>query len=203
MRIFKEGDKSKAICDRCQKIVTTTFKVRNAPVHYGKSTYSVKDVLVGACDECDLVVSIPQQSYAAVAEVRRKAEKENLEVRIPRHLLDILNNSILSLGIDVSADLRGQLVRLYLADTKAKQYTKLKQNLKDKILRGSFKSRNRLSVKVTSQLEDIYESFLKKNVSFTKTDLVYSVIIAVKQDLLDKKNPRKAHEVKTALLATG
>lgn len=202
MNIFKEGDQSKGICEHCKKLVSTTFKVQDAPIHDGNATYFVKDVLVGVCDVCNRIVSIPQQSFAAVAEVRKKAEKENLEVRVPRHLLDILNNSILILGIDVTADLRSQLVRLYLADIKAKQYTKIKENLKSSLLRGSFKKSSRLSVRVTSQLEDIYETFLKKS-HFSKTDLVYSVIVEVKKDILDKKSPSKIHEIRTALLAAG
>ena len=202
MEIYKEGDKSKAICDHCKKVVATTFKVKTTYIPEGNAKYRVPNVLVGVCDICNFVVSVPQQSFVAVSEVRKKAEKENLEVRVPRHLLDILNNSILSLGIEVSADLRGQLVRLYLADIKAKQYTKLRQNLESEILQGKFGRKNRLSLKVTSQLEELYESFLKGS-DFSKTDLVYSIIVEVKKDILDKKNLSKITEIKNALLAAG
>lgn len=202
MLIFKEGDRSKAICQHCKKKVETTFKVRTSLIHDGTSSYKVPNALVGVCDICDSVISIPQQSFAAVAEVRKKADKENLEVRVPRHMLDILNNSIQSLGIEVSADLRAQLIRLYLADTKAKQYTHLKQNLTSALLKGTFKRSSRLSIKVTSQLENLYKTFLK-NTDYTKADLIDSIIIEVKNDLLERKNPSRIAEVRNSLLAAG
>jgi len=50
-RIFKIGDKSKAICHKCVKTVITTIK---------ESTD--KDwAIAGYCDECNTLVSIPHQ----------------------------------------------------------------------------------------------------------------------------------------------
>ncbi len=204
MEIFKEGDKSRAICSCCKKQVATTFQVRTAPIKDGGVSYRVPDILVGVCDACDTVVSIPQQSFAAVAEVRKKAEKETLDFRVPRHLLDVLNNSILELGVETSSDLRSQLLRLYIASVSEnpRQREKLKQNLKSELLKGTFKRSNRLSMKVNSQLEIRFDE-MRKLSGMNKTEVIDSLIVEVKNDILDKKNPSRFEEIKRALLATG
>jgi hypothetical protein len=67
MKIFQEGDKSKAFCHDCAAIVETTFMRRNVPFNDG--TGVVKNILSGVCDVCKRVVSVPAQSTAAT--VRR------------------------------------------------------------------------------------------------------------------------------------
>lgn len=47
---LKSGDKGKAICSTCKKIVTTTYRK------------SEEWDLAGFCDICDTEVSIPHQS---------------------------------------------------------------------------------------------------------------------------------------------
>lgn len=204
MQIFKEGDKSRAICSHCKKQGTTTFQVRTTAIKDGGVSYKVPDILVGVCDACDSVVSVPQQSFAAVAEVRKKAEKETLDFRVPRHLLDVLNNSIVVLGIEASSDLRSQLLRLYMASVSEnpKQRDKLKKNLKSDLLKGNFRRSHRLSMKVNSQLETRFEE-IRKLFGMNKTEVIDSLIIEVKNDILDKKNPARFEEIKRALLATG
>lgn len=53
MKYYKEGDKSKAICDWCKKIVDTTMIIYELGY----------DTLVAKCDECSNVVAIPEQSW--------------------------------------------------------------------------------------------------------------------------------------------
>jgi hypothetical protein len=62
---ISEGDKSKAICSHCKKMVSTTFAYRDVPFSDGSGV--VKNILVGVCDHCDLVVSIPAQSTPAIS----------------------------------------------------------------------------------------------------------------------------------------
>lgn len=50
---FIEGDKSKAICYNCEVVVTTTFKY-------------VDKILVGACDNCGEIVSIPHTTIKKI-----------------------------------------------------------------------------------------------------------------------------------------
>ncbi len=202
MEIFKEGDKSVALCKDCKKKVSTTFAVRTTKIKDGEKFLKVPDVLVSVCDECDTTVGVPQQSFSAIAEVRKKAEKETLEVRLPRHLLDILNAAIQMLSIEVSSDLRGQLVRIYLAKMQESSLKKLRGNLKSDLLKGVFKRSSRLSIKVNSQL-DLHVAELRKAAGFKTTELIDSVIVEVKHDILDGMNPSRREEMRLALLATG
>jgi len=68
MVIHKEGDKSRAVCDTCKNIVSTTF--RYAPYNYEELTIS--DILQGFCDVCGVVVSIPHQSSYKIKEFRER-----------------------------------------------------------------------------------------------------------------------------------
>lgn len=62
--MFKENDKSKAICNVCEKLVSTTFKLRDVKTSDTKKV--IKDILVGVCDECETTVAIPAQSTPEV-----------------------------------------------------------------------------------------------------------------------------------------
>jgi hypothetical protein len=54
-----EGAKSKGICQECEAIVNTTFKKGDFKAPSGK-TY--KDLILGYCDDCGTLVSIPHES---------------------------------------------------------------------------------------------------------------------------------------------
>lgn len=76
MKIWQAGDSSKAICEKCQKVVTTTFNLHDLPFRSGIGT--VQQIMAGACDECGSVVSIPPQSTPAIqAEVSKIRAKQS------------------------------------------------------------------------------------------------------------------------------
>ena len=64
MKTVKSGDKSKAICHECECVVETTFMKRD--VVLSDNSAIVENVLVAVCDNCDLVVALPQQSSKQV-----------------------------------------------------------------------------------------------------------------------------------------
>lgn len=70
MKTVKVGDKSKAICEDCKAIVTTTFKIVNLPP--SESLNAVKNVLAGVCDNCGRTVSIPHQSASTINKQLKK-----------------------------------------------------------------------------------------------------------------------------------
>jgi hypothetical protein len=69
MKLYKVGEKSKAVCPFCKDVQPTTFRERDVPLRSGKGT--VRDVLVAVCDKCDRVIAMPQQSAPRVAETLR------------------------------------------------------------------------------------------------------------------------------------
>lgn len=64
MVIVKDGEKSKALCEDCGDIVSTTFAYRDVPFDDGSGV--ANDILAAVCDKCDRVVALPAQSVPAV-----------------------------------------------------------------------------------------------------------------------------------------
>lgn len=69
MKIFKEGDKSKALCPNCG-MVETVFLKRDVLIQGSK--FTAKNLLSGVCMKCDEVVSIPQQSSLRIKKLLKK-----------------------------------------------------------------------------------------------------------------------------------
>lgn len=58
--IFYPGARSAAICDFCRTKVTTTMKIKDYTPEEWNVT--VPDLLVGVCDQCNKILTIPGQS---------------------------------------------------------------------------------------------------------------------------------------------
>src|SRR4051794_26125380 len=85
--LYKVGDKSKALCWKCEKLRDTTFKTRTVPFSSGHGL--VDNVLVSVCNVCDKTVAVPQQSIPRIKE-SIKPKRYSIEVRLPKHLMDAL-----------------------------------------------------------------------------------------------------------------
>lgn len=78
---YKAGDKSKAICPFCEMLCTTTFKVWPSNMPPAREVF-----LVGVCDNCGKIVSIPQQSVQSFNE--RDSESNSQYVVLVGNLSD-------------------------------------------------------------------------------------------------------------------
>ncbi len=74
MEHYKLGDHSRAICETCNRLVDTTFAVRDVPFNDGVGVAT--NILVAVCNNCKEVVAIPAQSVAAIAEARKGLESK-------------------------------------------------------------------------------------------------------------------------------
>lgn len=205
MQIYKEGEKSKGLCEHCKKMVSTTFKLRTTNLNdENEKPFKVPNILICACDFCNHTIAIPQQSFASIAEVKNKESKQKIDVRLPRHFLDILNNTIVALGIKASSDMRGLLLRFYLASvvTNTKTINVLKKNLHSNLLNGHFKRSSRLTITMNFQLEEHFKNLIKAS-GLNQTEIIDSLIIEINNDVLSKQNKSKSDEVKIMLLANG
>ena len=63
MRVLKEGEKGRAICNEC-RLTTTTYMLRD--VEFSNKRGTVKNIIVGVCDKCNEVASIPSQSVPQI-----------------------------------------------------------------------------------------------------------------------------------------
>lgn len=73
MRVLKEGEKGRAICELCG-LTTTTYMLRDVDFS-DKKRGTVKNIIVGVCDKCNKVASIPSQSIPKI-----KSTKEFLKL---------------------------------------------------------------------------------------------------------------------------
>jgi hypothetical protein len=64
MKNLKLGDKLNLVCEKCQSTTMGSYQLRDVPFNDGSGV--VKSLLVGVCDICYEVSSIPHQSVPAI-----------------------------------------------------------------------------------------------------------------------------------------
>lgn len=89
MKTVKAGDKSKAICNKCECVVETTFMKRD--VALSDNSAIVENLLVAVCNNCNAVVAMPQQSSI---QVNHAITNEKVMARRDRD--DVKNKSVTS-----------------------------------------------------------------------------------------------------------
>ncbi len=197
MKLYVEGEKSKAICPFCKKIQTTTFKERDVPLSSGKGV--VSDVLAAVCDKCDHVVAIPQQSVPRIKETVRLA-RYSLETRIPRHLLDAVALACDDLGF--GPDSSPVIFRFYVQRMagKASFRTKLAG------LAASHEASGRSSARFSAKLND--ESCrqletLRHASHLNNAGVVKGVIMQMKKEILDDRVKNVRRDLQAVLQLAG
>lgn len=63
------GDRGKAICPICQRLVDATYCIRDLPYRH---PVVEKDLLVLVCDHCDTICGIPHQSIQDKLDEKRE-----------------------------------------------------------------------------------------------------------------------------------
>jgi len=196
MKLYKAGEKSKAVCESCKHLRSTTFQERDVPLSSGKGL--VPNVLVAVCDHCDHIVSVPQQSVPRIQEIDRFT-RHPLEARIPRHLIDALVLGCYELGFGASESKQTVLFRFYLRrifQTK-KLHGRMKALSQSEDAQGM--SDSRFSIKLNDELYEIFVK-LKKETHLNKTALVKGIIVQMKIDILDDKNKDLRENLREILL---
>jgi len=195
MRILKEGDHSKAICETCGDIVSTTFRYAS----YKAEGNIIPDVLQGFCDKCGKVVALPHQSSYKIREYRESHNLKPLELRVPTHYKDIL----LTIGaIHHISSAPNTLFRfvseLYIeklyAPTGDNIFKRLLKALDDKLAIGE-RNNDRLSCRIPA---DIYKHLLdiKTAKKVETSQIVRGIIITAKYDLLDNVKSQMCKDFK-------
>lgn len=197
MKIYTEGEKSKGLCEVCKKLVPTTFKVSSVKLSSGKG--SVDGILVAKCDYCDHTVSVPQQSSPRIKEVLN-TKKHSIEVRLPIHLLDILNLASDQFEMGSPEQLKDSLVRYYIAkaDSDKTISKKIKKFSESDFAKGSG---YRLSFKVN---QAIYKRFnhLMEQTKLNKTQLLKGLILQINEDILQKPQKKIMSDLEKVMFAS-
>lgn len=110
VKLWEVGDRSRAVCERCKKVVATRFERRTVELESPRRV-AVPNVLIAACVECGELAAIPPQSSPRLREARRSPVR--VDVRIPR----LLDDAMRLVADKLSArhrDLESPVVRHYL-----------------------------------------------------------------------------------------
>ncbi|WP_323666460.1 hypothetical protein [Pectobacterium punjabense] len=195
MKIFKVGDTQSIICNTCQSLETATFQLKDVP--FSDNSGVVRQVLVGVCNRCGNVATIPHQSTPMIKkalDVQRKA----LESRVPAHMIDILNLASCELGGE--PDFIPTLMKYYLhtlaADRIAAQ--DIPRFLQSDLAKG--KSEKRLSLKGRHVATDIDVLKAATNISST-TDLLKGIVLKIKEDVLVQRDEIHIQQLKSIIAA--
>ncbi|WP_349571031.1 hypothetical protein [Azotobacter salinestris] len=199
MKFYLEGDKGKALCEHCRKLVSTTYVRRSVPFSDGKG--EAKDILVAACDTCGQVVSIPAQSTPAI-KVARGRDTTPIEARLPAVYLDMLDQAMYTITSDASAQHR----RLFLAYFFHKlapvvEAAQVLQRVHEHVIvtlfdqRAIGNSQKRLSMKVNPSMADDLEQLMSRT-HMSQTELLKSTICQIHEDVVFTPNAAVINELK-------
>ncbi|MGF9565137.1 hypothetical protein AAIH70_16615 [Neorhizobium sp. BT27B] len=197
MKMFMYGDKSEAYCDACAAFKTTTLKYRDVPFDDGIGV--AKQVLVDVCDTCEAVLAIPAQSTPAIREARERAFKP-LEVMLPATMVDVIDYAAFTVDPLTTQQFRKPLIAYYLLQAlstkenserfvrRAQDFRGLRKELRDMPTK-------RLSMKLS---ERFYGNVVRaeKDYSVNKTELVGSISLMIKEDIIDPVTPVIQPELK-------
>lgn len=196
MKFYKEGEKSRAICSCCKKQVTTTFRARNVPLSKGKGT--VPDVLVGVCDVCDAVVSLPQQSAPKVAETIAKRKKP-VEARIPIHVKDMMLQTLLTIGVEPQQDYLPVLINHFILKAyKDKNFAKQIHKLLESDFLNAANSA-RISMKMNPPIWNTFEQLMER-LDVKPTDLVKAIAVFMQKEVLEKSNKKEIDALREQII---
>jgi endogenous inhibitor of DNA gyrase (YacG/DUF329 family) len=199
-KFYVVGDKSRAICPHCEKLVETTFAYRDVPFDDGVGM--AKNILVATCDECGTVVAIPAQSTPAIRKARPVAEIP-LEVSLTAPELEILDAAAFQIDSQATSRFRKAIFTYYLSrlERDADELEVVKHDLTEWIIERkrkiSAKSKipsRRLSFKLSSRTEQKLEVVLRKT-GWNKTNLMRGVVMMVEKDILENKSCKPVQEL--------
>jgi hypothetical protein len=184
MKLLFQGDKGKAICEHCG-VVTTTYFYRDVPL--SDSGKMVKKILVGVCDKCQSVASIPAQSTPAIKAERERAVK-SIEAVLPAPYIEVLDMAAFKVSSSATTEMRKYLVLTYLrkqleSQAKPSDWTVFELGF----AKGNKLPTRRFSIKVSSKMEEEFLS-VKDMFNMSKTDTLKTIINDIKEDILDKGN---------------
>ncbi|HEX9709968.1 MAG TPA: hypothetical protein VGB42_08410 [Candidatus Thermoplasmatota archaeon] len=197
MKIWKDGDESRAICPTCERRTGIVFRRRS--VELEGPDVRVPDVLVGVCRDCQGVAMIPEQSTPRLRSAIERP-KRTMNARLPGHLIDVL--SLLADrwtgGARSSAPaLVRFLVHRFAAD--AALARRVKSHLGDPLAGGA--GDDDLSVRVPLHLLIAMDEMAERVGIATRTDVLRGLLVMAKEDLLEERDPDLVRAVRQAIVA--
>lgn len=203
MFLFKEGDRSEAICPHCETLVTTRLLVRTLRLDGdGEDEVEVPGVLAGVCDRCDNPISLPAQSIHRVGEALKQKKEESLEARIPTHLEDVIHLLANEFEAPIQT-FRPSVLRFYLREFAAD--AELAERVAV-LARSDFArapGRARISLRAPEPLLAEARERARRMGIETDAQMLRGILLAAKEDVLDGGNPERILRLGGAAQAEG
>lgn len=190
MKLHFEGEKGRAVCSK-DGLSTMTFARADVPFSDGEGL--ARDILVGICDRCGMVVAVPPQSTPAIKAAREKATA-SIEANLPAIYLDALDLACYRIDPQATQDFRKRLLLYYVVyvSENKKRALKVGHNLAklDEVFRAgeASKARRRLSMKVTPSLSSRVERLMEMS-KLNRTDLLKSLVVQIDKDIVKPAKP--------------
>lgn len=194
MKLYAPGDKSKAICERCAKLVSTTFGYHDVPFSDGVGF--AHEILAATCDNCGAVASVPAQSTPAIRKAREHAES-SLEFTLPAPEMEILDAAAFLIDRNTTSRFRKTIFAYYLSRLDEDQATVEKLTSGFPAWTASFSAikkqarqqkvsvpTKRLSMKIAPRTEERLFRVMKKS-GLSKTDVARGIVMLAKHEVLD------------------
>ena len=198
MRILSQGDTSEAVCPKCKKLRSLTYRYEKYSLP-NRPSHVIENVLQGFCDICNSLAAIPAQSSPKIQREIRK-NKKYIEARVPPTLEDILLN--VSSIIRVEPQLAFRLLLNFFANEwnqNPKHYFAKMQLLEGKHFLNE-KASSRVSSKIDSDSLEVIERVCEK-LQLSKSEFLKAVLVMAGLDLMDmQKSPTAKRFYKAASL---
>lgn len=195
MQILKEGDTGQALA-KGRGRVAIEYRYRTLELDSG---IRAEDVLVGMDPETGEVLSIPAQSTPKIREARAVTKEQTLPVRIPGELDDIV--WLVSAEMEANPSKFGPAaVRYYLDE--AVRNDGLARRL-GALSQGRL-ARSRTRKKMTLRTDrDLVANItvVGRKVGVSRSDLVRGAVVALGEDVLDGKAPRRREKLRAVARA--
>lgn len=198
--LFIEGQKSEAVCRHCKKLVSTTIRTRAYALE--ESEIKVPGVLVGVCDTCNEIVTIPHQSTYRLRDARVRRKEQSLEARIPTHLEDVIHMVADRFGAPVQ-EFRPGLLRFYLREiANDAAFAERVRTLAASEL-AQAPARARISLRVPAPLLARAREKAREAGISTASEMLRGILLAAKEDVLDDGDPERILRLGGAAQAEG
>ena len=192
MKILREGDTERALCD-IDGWVTVRFQYKDVPFSDGSGV--VRGILVGVCEACDEVISFPPQSTPSIAAARRRATL-SLEANLPASYVDALDAAACRIDTQANTEFRKRLLMFYLnryarGDEDVPELLRLAETSGGIVASGPAR---RLSFKLSEQAQARLDDVLAKT-GLSKTQLLKALIGKIADDIVFTAKPRRLPEL--------
>lgn len=195
MKLLQSGDKERAICDR-DGLTSITYRYRDVP--FSDHSGIVRNILVGVCNVCEKVISIPPQSTPAIGASRSRVQHA-LEVSIPAPFVDVLDAAAYRVDSQLTSDFRKRILLFYLnryaqGEENVSELAGFSKCIGDRTSAFGKAPNRRLSFKLTDRANGRLEGLLAE-VNMTKTELVKVLVLKIDQDIVKPSKPRHLAEL--------